>query len=130
MLRQAIATVLITTLTACTTMGPVANPREFIPIKRPREVWLTRGDGTVLLMYRPKLQGDSIWGVVRGEGERGIARNDIQQINAAVPSPDKTRLAIVAGGVVFLGLLGAAWAIASPNPAPPSYCDVPENECP
>jgi hypothetical protein len=129
MLRKIVAAILMTTMTACTTVGPVANPREFIPIKRPREVWLTRNDGTVLLMYRPTLQGDSISGVVRGEGERRIARNDIQQITAAVPAPDKTRLAVIVGGVAFLGLLGAALAIASTTPAPFNPCDIPENEC-
>jgi hypothetical protein len=129
MLRRVLSAMLIPLTAGCTTIGPVANPKEFIPIKRPREVWLTRNDGQVLLMYRPTLQGDSILGVVRGEGQRRIARNDIQQITAAVPAPDKTRLAVIAGGVVFLGLLGLAVARASNIPAPFSPCDIPENEC-
>jgi hypothetical protein len=129
MLRQVLSAVLIPLTAGCTSIGPVANPREFIPIKRPREVWLTRNDGTVLLMYRPTLQGDSILGVVRGEGQRRIARNDIQQITAAVPAPDKTRLAVIVGSVAFVGLLGVAWRIASTTPAPPQPCDPWEGEC-
>src|SRR5947207_12934399 len=88
LLRRVLSAMLILLTAGCTTVGPVTSPREFIPIKRPREIWLTRNDGTVLLMYRPTLQGDSILGVVRGEGERRIARNDIQQITAVVPARD------------------------------------------
>src|SRR5437016_2437325 len=116
MLRKKVATIILTTLTACTAIGPVANPSEFIPIRRPREIWLTQNDGTVLHMYQPRIMGDSILGVVRGEGERRIARNDIQQVVAAVPSPDKTRLAIILGGVLGLGAIGAALVIASNQP--------------
>jgi hypothetical protein len=129
MLRRVLSAVLIPLTAGCTSIGPVANPREFIPISRPREIWLTQNDGTVLLMYTPRLMGDSILGVVRGEGERRIARNDIQQVVAALPSPDKTRLAIIFGGILGVGALGVVWRIASTHPEPPSACDRPENEC-
>ena len=81
MLRKMVAAVLLISMTACTTIGPVANPREFIPVKRPREIWLTQNDGTVLLMYTPRLMGDSILGVVRGEGERRIARTTSSRLS-------------------------------------------------
>ena len=124
--HRTIAALLILTTAGCTTMGPVANPREFIPIKRPAQVRLTRTDGKVLVMYHPAYIGDSLSGVVRGEGQRSIPRRDITGVEAMVPAWDKTRLIVIGGGAV--AILSLAWAIrkidkSSLPPNPRDFCD-------
>src|SRR5579864_1912526 len=123
MMRKLTAALLVPITTACTTVAPVANPREFIPIKRPNEVWLQRKDGTTVVMYRPVLKGDTVFGVVRGQGQRGIARSEITGVQAAQPAPDKTRFMLM-GGSALVGA-GLFWAIRHTNSssAPPSYKD-------
>jgi hypothetical protein len=125
-----VAGLLIGALAGCTTIGPVANPREYIPIKRPREVRLIRNDGTVWLMYRPVYEGDTLFGVVRGQGQRKILRSDIKGVEAPVPAPDKTRLFIIGGGAV--AAVGLFWAIrhqSNTPPAPFAFCSADPDDC-
>ena len=130
MLRRVIAAVLITAMTGCTTVGPVANPREFIPIKHPGQVWLVRSDGTTLLMYKPVFQGDTLLGVVRGQGQRRIPRTEIKGVEAVVPAPDKTRLFLIGGAA--LAVAGMFWAVRHQSNIPPSpkdFCAIDPDDC-
>ena len=107
MLRRMIAAVLLPALAACTTFGTVANPREYIPVRQPRQLWLKGSDGRVLVMYRPELVDDTLIGVVRGQGHRRIPRSEIQTVQARLPAPGRTRLLLASGALVLA--VSALW---------------------
>lgn len=67
-LRRAVALPMLLLVTACSTMQPVAQPREFLQTRQPSVVWLSRdSEQTMLSMDAPRLIGDSIVGFVEGE---------------------------------------------------------------
>jgi hypothetical protein len=130
MIHRLVASLLIPVTLACTTMGPVANPREFIPIKRPNAVWLTQRDGKVLVMYRPIFEGDTLFGVVRGQGQRKVPRSEITDVQAMVPAPDRTRLVLM--GSSALAIAGLFWAARNASPFPPpfgAFCQADPDDC-
>ena len=94
-------------LTACTRMGPIAA-REYIPVSRPSSVWVTRGDNAVVQMQVPRLLGDTLVGYVNGEYQEMIL-SQTKQVQARVPQPGRTVLAIGAG---VAGVVGVAFLIA------------------
>ena len=67
-LRRAIALPMLTLVTACSSMQPVAQPREFLQARQPAVVWLSKdADQTMVAVDAPRLLGDSIVGFVEGE---------------------------------------------------------------
>ena len=50
-----------------------------------------------MMMYRPELDGDTLIGVVRGQGMRKILRSDVREYHAKVPAPGRTWLVTIAG---------------------------------
>src|SRR5260370_19886030 len=71
---SAAAVVFIALAAGCTQRVPV-TPSEFANGKRPRDVWVTRADGSVVHVYRPTIQGDTLLGFVNGRYRRvGLLR--------------------------------------------------------
>jgi hypothetical protein len=103
-----------------------------VPIKRPNAVILQRKDGTTVTMYRPVLKGDTLFGVVRGQGQRSILRSEINGMEAAQPAPDKTRFVLMGGSALFAA--GLFWAVQHTNAAsgpvdPKSFCAWDPDDC-
>ena len=64
---------LVALLAGCTTTRPVGQ--DFIIANRPAEVWVTRADGSVIHVLRPKIVGDTLLGFVNDTLRRiGIMR--------------------------------------------------------
>ena len=55
----------MTLAAACTQQVPL-TPSEFANGKQPRDVWVTRADGSVVHVYRPYIMGDTLLGFVNG----------------------------------------------------------------
>jgi hypothetical protein len=67
-LRRAIALVMVILMTACTSMQPVSQPREFMATRQPSVVWVSKAsEPNMFAMDAPKLIGDSIVGFIEGE---------------------------------------------------------------
>src|SRR3989442_1548952 len=84
--HRVVAAVLLAALTGCTTFGLV-NPKEYIPAKRPPQVWVWRADSSVLLLRGPHFLGasDTLVGLVDGE-YRELQLSDVRQVKASRPA--------------------------------------------
>jgi len=103
----ALWSLLVIGLTACSTMGPIAA-REYIPVNRPNQIWVTGRDNAVVKVQVPRLLGDTLVGYVNGEYHE-MMLSQTKQVRARVPQPGRTVLAIGAGvGAV----VGVAYLIA------------------
>ena len=66
--KKPIALGLLLTMTACTSMQPVAQPREFMATRQPSVVWVSKAsEPNMFALDAPKLVGDSIVGFIEGE---------------------------------------------------------------
>jgi hypothetical protein len=66
--KKPIALALLLTMTACTSMQPVAQPREFMATRQPAVVWVSKAaEPNMFALDAPKLIGDSIVGFIEGE---------------------------------------------------------------
>jgi hypothetical protein len=67
LLRRCIALALMLMMTACSTMQPVAQPRDFLEARSPSVIWLSKSsDPNLVALDGPKLMGDSIVGFIEG----------------------------------------------------------------
>lgn len=128
MVRRTIAVLLILTVAACTTMGPVAAPADYIATERPSRIWITRADDQVIVVEAPRLLGDTLVGFVQGS-YREMLLSEAKQV--AVTRPAGARTAVVVGGVVAVGAvliaLLASTGPHSPLPTPEDPPTAPPN---
>lgn len=120
-MRQAACATLIATLTACTTLQPVATPQQFIPVARPNRIWVTRADSSKLLVEAPRLLGDTLVGWVAGRYEE-IPLPEARWVSVRQPAPRRTMLlvgAMVAVGAFMISVLASS--------GPPSPLPTPED---
>ena len=111
MLQRLGAGLLILGVGACTTFGSVAAPEQFITAARPKQVWVTRGDSSVVVVQAPRLRGDTLVGFVDGQYQE-MMLSDARLVQARHRAPRRTVLAITAGVV---GVALVAYFIAGPG---------------
>ena len=91
-------------VTACSSMQPVAQPREFLQSRQPSVVWLSQeSQQTMVSVDAPRLIGDSIVGFVEGEYVE-IPITSVRGMQARQYSRGRTAAFIV-------GLVGVAVAM-------------------
>lgn len=123
MMRPMLCLVLLVTVLGCTTLQPVATPREFIAIKRPERIWVLRADSSKIVLDGPRLIGDTLVGWYRGHYQE-LLLPEARQITVREPAPRRTL--IVAAGAVIVGagllyiLSGAGPSGAGPQTEDPS----------
>lgn len=84
---------LVVGLAACTTVGVVGYPAEYIATKAPGHVWVTRaGSNEQLDLYNPQLHGDTLAAFDRTGGFLEMPVADVQLMRAPMASPGKTAL--------------------------------------
>jgi hypothetical protein len=104
LLRRCIALALMLMMTACSTMQPVAQPRDFLEARSPSVIWLSKSsDPNLVALDGPKLMGDSIVGFIEGEYTE-IALSQIKQIQAKQYSRSRTTAFLIGAGAVAVGL--------------------------
>ena len=97
--RRLTWTVLIVALAGCTTIAPITSPARYIAANKPRSVWLTRANRSVVRMDGPRMVGDTVVGSVSGEYTE-IPLTDVTRASAVEADKGKTILAAVLGGGV------------------------------
>ena len=107
--RQATSLLILVTVTACSTMQPVAQPREFMQARKPGTIWVTRQATPAMVeLNAPQMVGDSLVGFVEGEYVE-IPFNQVQSIQAKQYSRGRTMAfilgvsAVVVGGLLLAG---------------------------
>jgi len=87
------AGLLLVAVAACTSVGVVGYPAEYIATKAPGHVWITRAGNTDQLdVYNPQLHGDTLAGFDRNGGFFEMSIGDVQLMRAPLSSPGKTAL--------------------------------------
>ena len=104
-IRKAIAAMLVGSAIGCASVQPVRHPDQFIPAKRPKQLWVTQTDGKEWWLVNPRVNGDEVVGWARGRNEREVSvpLADAQLVQARQIDRGKTALAagfaLVAGGM-------------------------------
>jgi hypothetical protein len=94
------ACALLGILAGCRTSAPVPSPWEsYIATVHPRAIQLTRTDHTVVRMKEPRVEGDSVVGVVDGQYAQ-IPLTDVTQVSAPRLNTNRTALALAGSGAV------------------------------
>src|SRR5688572_14266204 len=66
--RRITSLLILATVMGCSTMQPVAQPREFMRSRKPKTVWITQESAnTMVALNAPQLVGDSLVGFIEGE---------------------------------------------------------------
>lgn len=92
---------LVSALAQCTTVAPIQSPGKYIAGNKPRSVWLTRANHSVVRVDGPRMVGDTVVGAVSGEYTE-IPLTDVTRASAIRADKGKTILAAVLGGGVTI----------------------------
>ena len=104
MLRSLVAGILIITLTSCTAWTTVpVSPMNYIRSHDPGSIRVTLQDGSVLVVGRPRVFGDTLRGITGGT-YRNIPLDQIGRFEAQEPSKSKTAMLIAVGVVFAVGI--------------------------
>jgi len=103
-MKRLISVVLLAALAACTTVGPITAPREYISTKQPRSVWLTQKNRSVVKVDGPRMIGDTVVGSVQGEYTE-IPLSNVTRVSALEHSTGKTVAAVAIGSAAVVGSL-------------------------
>lgn len=94
------AALLVVGLAACTSVGMVSYPAEYISMRSPGDIWITRGDDPSFVEIRgPTLHGDTLAGFDRNGAYLEMPITDVKLMKARAVSPTKTAI-LVAGAAV------------------------------
>jgi len=91
-------------LAACSTLQPVATPRQFIPAAQPTRIWVTRSDNSTLMLEAPRLLGDTLVGFVGGRYQEMLLPQ-VRWMGVRQPAPRRTTVLVAGLVVVSAGLL-------------------------
>lgn len=103
--KKPAALVLLLTMTACTSLQPVAEPSGFVAQKNPSFVVVTtvEQDRDPIVVSRPQVEGGNLVGLFEGE-PASIPMTTIRTFSAVQPDKRKTMFAIL-GGVALTGVV-------------------------
>lgn len=94
---------LVPLATACSTVVTVPSPAEFILLKAPSTVWVTKTDNSTLRLQSPRVITDTLSGFVGGEYVE-IPLSSVQSMRARQATPGRT--ALLVGGITVAGAIG------------------------
>src|SRR5256885_6291359 len=118
MLRRVTAAALISLVplaTACTSVGTVRRPAQFIASKAPQIVWVTTADNNQVALLSPRVRADTLGGLADGVHYVEMPLSIVESMRARQPAVRRT-LFLVGG----LTLAVASLAPISAGTAAPS----------
>ena len=98
---RATLTVLLAMVAGCTTVASIQSPARYIAGQKPRTVWLTKANRSVVRVDGPRMVGDTVVGSVSGEYTE-IPLSEVTHASAVQADKGKTILAAVLGGGVTI----------------------------
>ena len=106
MLVRTLTVGLLLATSACYSIKPVLNARDFIPAKRPDRVWVVNNANESYVLTAPRVEGDNIVGTrVNSNIEVTIPLGQAQLVEARQRDKGKTLAVGVILGVVGAGTL-------------------------
>lgn len=122
--RRAAAALLLLTYAACTgAPRAVKDPGDYIASRSPKEIILTRKDGTVLEVDAPRLHGDTLLGYTNADGQPEVVwlgLPDIEEVR--VRRIDPLRTGLVVGGAL-VGTVALIAALSGSGMSDPTVND-------
>jgi len=125
--KKPAALMLLLTMTACTSLQPVAEPSGFVAQKSPSFVVVTtvEQDQDPIVVSRPQVEGGNLVGLFEGE-PASIPMATIRTFSAVQPDKRKTMFAIISGvaltGVIaYLGFRNGSRIDRSPVCVPEGH---------
>jgi hypothetical protein len=99
--KKPAALVLLLTMTACTSLQPVAEPSGYVAQKSPSFVVVTtvEQDQDPIVVSRPQVEGGNLVGMMEGEPAT-IPMTTIRTFRAVQPDKRKTMFALIAGAAL------------------------------
>jgi hypothetical protein len=100
LIRFAAGLACLTAIAACHTLRPVAATQ--VRMTSEPRLWVTRADHSTIVLDDPRVHGDTLSGVNRGEPHR-VALSDAIAIRARRSAPLRTAIVVAASGAFLLG---------------------------
>ena len=92
--------------TACYSIRPVVNAREFIQAKQPQRVWVVNNANESYVINTPRVEGDNIVGMRLNSGDEvSIPLGSAQLVEARQRDKSKTLVAGIVLGAVLGGVV-------------------------
>jgi hypothetical protein len=116
-LTLAVEFVLVGAGLGCTSMQTV-QPQQFIPLHKPKTLWVwMRSMDSATIVSDPKIEGDTLTGVVFPQTPWTAPLKDIARIDADAPDVKRTVLLVTAAAASAVGVIVLAnRGSATPNP--------------
>jgi type IV pilus biogenesis protein CpaD/CtpE len=124
-LRRVIAALLLASLTACTTLRPIANYEQYVRNAQPGRLWVTPRDAKPVMLEGPRFVNDTLVGFVRGRYHE-FAPGELSLVQVRRPAGGKTAVLVgvlAAAGISLLAILasgGEPTRIPTPEDPPTS----------
>lgn len=119
MLRQRAAAVLLLAALGCASVQPLWQPERFIAERTPDVVYVTTREQHVTAVARPRVVGDTLFGVADGHREVAIALHDV---GVAARRTHVGRTVLLAVGAASFSAMIAVAVFGSGTPSN-WYCD-------
>jgi hypothetical protein len=111
--RRITSAVVVAATAGCSSLQPI--PVRAITETRPQVVYITQGNGAVVLVVSPRLRGDSVVGTQVALPLRDVQRISVRQVS-------KGRTAMLISGMVVLSAVGL-YAVTTAGGRSDWYCD-------
>ena len=133
LIKPLLCTALLLVSAGCMTVQKV-EPAQFIPQHHPSVVWVTANDNSYTPVSQPRIDGDSLKGFWTGPQDSvAISLNQIQSVQARMPSPKRTVILVTSLGVISTAvvytLLTAGTSGSIDNGCPLDHNGQPQNFC-
>jgi hypothetical protein len=128
MLKRLVASVLLTSLLACTTLRPLADYEQYVRTSQRSQLIVTPKDSKPLRLDGPRFVNDTLVGFVEGR-YREFAPGELSAVQAQQPARGRTALLVGAvltlGAVLIATLAGSGSPSTPPNPEQPATVTIP-----
>lgn len=121
MLKRLVASALLASMLACTTLRPVADYQAYVQTSRPSQLLVTPRNAQPVLVDGPRFVHDTLVGFVRGH-YREFSPAEVGRVQ--VRQPAKTRTALLVGAAVAVS--AALFAMLASG-GPSTYIPGPED---
>ena len=121
MIKRIVASVLLASMVACTTLQPVANYEQYVRTAQPSQLRVTPRDSKPVMLDAPRFVNDTLVGFVRGQ-YREFAPGDLTAVQVRQPASGRTAFlvgAVAAVGAVLIAVLASG--------GQPTYIPTPED---
>ncbi|MEX2155724.1 MAG: hypothetical protein WD773_02660 [Gemmatimonadales bacterium] len=118
MMKRFVASILLASMVACTTLRPVADYQQYVRTSQPSQLWITPRNAQPLLIEGPRFLNDTLVGFVSGRYQE-FAPSDLGRVQVRQAATGRTVL-LLSGVVAVSALLISLLATGGTPNLPPN----------